>query len=197
MDVLIYSGQELFVLDGDALVQFVLDDNLLAYARDGDPSLQLLHATWLLEKTVDDLLKKDTAFEIVFFDSLAHSTYHTGASEYVVSARRLARSILLRRANLPQTRLHRFDSLEDEKWQAWYQHKRVSRRPRLQGRVAGAKKANNEPAPVISPCMFSDTTAGSRPRRASSRQSGSSCRGRTSTTRFTRACRTSCSRPPS
>lgn len=69
MDVLIYSGQELFVLDGDALVQYVLDDKLLAFAKDGDPSLQLLHATWLLEKTVDDLLKKDTAFEIVFFDS--------------------------------------------------------------------------------------------------------------------------------
>lgn len=151
MDVLIYSGQELFVLDGDALVQFVLDDDLLAFAKDGDPSLQLLHATWLLERTVDDLLKKDTAFEIVFFDSgwnaaspargalvplsltrrwtgLAHSTYHTGASDYVVAARRLARSILLRRANLPQTRLHRFDSLEDEKWQAWYQHKRVRTR---------------------------------------------------------------------
>ncbi|GAA5881820.1 hypothetical protein JCM3774_001290, partial [Rhodotorula dairenensis] len=124
MDVLIYSGQELFVLDGDALVQYVLDDSLLAFAKDGDPSLQLLHATWLLERTVDDLLKKDTAFEIVFFDSLAHSTYHTGASEYVVAARRLARSVLLRRANLPQTRLHRFDSLDDEKWQAWYQHKR-------------------------------------------------------------------------
>lgn len=69
MDVLIYSGQELFIVDGDALVQFVLDDRLLAFAKSGDPSFQLLHATWLLEKTVEELLKKDCAFEIVFFES--------------------------------------------------------------------------------------------------------------------------------
>lgn len=69
MDVLIYSGQELFVLDGDALLQFVLDNDRLAFAQEGDPSLQLLHATWLVEKTIDDLLKMDTTFEIVFFES--------------------------------------------------------------------------------------------------------------------------------
>jgi len=72
MDVLIYSGQELFIVDGDALVQFVLDDRLLAFAKSGDPSFQLLHATWLLEKTVEELLKKDCAFEIVFFESEFH-----------------------------------------------------------------------------------------------------------------------------
>jgi hypothetical protein len=69
MDVLIYSGQELFILDGDALLQFVLDDELLAFAKKGDPSLQLLHATWILEKTIEELLKKDCTFEIVFFES--------------------------------------------------------------------------------------------------------------------------------
>ncbi|GAA5967019.1 hypothetical protein JCM21900_002356 [Sporobolomyces salmonicolor] len=124
MDVLIYSGQELFIVDGDALLQFVLDDNLLAFAKQGDPSLQLLHATWLLEKTVEELLKKDCTFEIVFFDSLAHSTIHTGGPAYVTSARQLARSILIRRANLPGTKVHRFESLEDEQWKAWYLHRR-------------------------------------------------------------------------
>ncbi|TNY21481.1 DEAD/DEAH box helicase [Rhodotorula diobovata] len=124
MDVLIYSGQELFILDGDALLQFVLDDPLLAFARTGDPSLQLLHATYLLEKTVDDLLKKDTMFEIVFFESQAHASIHTGAPAYVAAARRLARSILIRRANLPDTKVHRFQSLEDDEWKAWYQRKR-------------------------------------------------------------------------
>ncbi|GAA6057212.1 hypothetical protein JCM3770_003263, partial [Rhodotorula araucariae] len=124
MDVLIYSGQELFILNGDALLQFVLDDPLLAFAHAGDPSLQLLHATWLLEKTVDDLLKKDTTFEIVFFESQAHTSIHTGAAEYIISARRLARSILIRRANLPETKVHRFQSLDDDEWKAWYQRKR-------------------------------------------------------------------------
>jgi len=125
MDVLIYSGQELFILDGDALLQFVLDDPLLAFGRSGDPSLQLLHATYLLEKTVDDLLKKDTMFEIVFFESQAHASIHTGAPAYVSAARRLARSILIRRANLPDTKVHRFESLDDDEWKTWYQRKRV------------------------------------------------------------------------
>ncbi|GAA5999548.1 uncharacterized protein JCM10292_004219 [Rhodotorula paludigena] len=124
MDVLIYSGQELFVLDGDALLQFVLDNDRLAFAQEGDPSLQLLHATWLVEKTIDDLLKMDTTFEIVFFESQAHGTIRTGEPAYITSARRLARTILIRRANVPQTRVHRFQSLEDDAWKAWYQHKR-------------------------------------------------------------------------
>ncbi|GAA5895565.1 uncharacterized protein JCM6883_001549 [Sporobolomyces salmoneus] len=124
MDVLIYSGQELFIVDGDALVQFVLDDRLLAFAKSGDPSFQLLHATWLLEKTVEELLKKDCAFEIVFFESQAPATLHTGESSYVAAARQLARSVLLRRANLPGTKVHRFASLQDEEWKSWYLHRR-------------------------------------------------------------------------
>ncbi|GAA5972085.1 hypothetical protein JCM11641_002488 [Rhodosporidiobolus odoratus] len=124
MDVLIYSGQELFILDGDALLQFVLDDSLLAFAKAGDPSFQLLHATWLLEKTVEELLKKDCTFEIVFFDSQAHATVHTGEPDYITSARRLARSILLRRSNLPNIRVHQFASLQDDTWKTWYQRKR-------------------------------------------------------------------------
>lgn len=90
MDVLIYSGQELFVLDGDALLQYVLDDKLLAFAKDGDPSLQLMHATWLLERTVDDFLKKDTAFEIVFFDSepMSSCTHTARLAHHSLNARR-------------------------------------------------------------------------------------------------------------
>ncbi|GAA6015723.1 hypothetical protein JCM10207_008775 [Rhodosporidiobolus poonsookiae] len=124
MDVLIYSGQELFVLDGDALIQFVADDDLLAIAKSGDPSFQLLHATWLLERTVQDLIHKDTTFEIVFFESQSHSSIHTGEAEYITSARRLLRSLLIRRSNLPGIKVHQFESLEDDKWKAWYQRKR-------------------------------------------------------------------------
>ncbi|GAA5927004.1 uncharacterized protein JCM15063_000429 [Sporobolomyces koalae] len=124
MDVLIYSGQELFIVDGDALLQFVLDDRLLTFAKTGDPSFQLLHATWLLEKTVEELLKKDCSFEIVFFESQAPATLHAGEAAYSVAARQLARAVLLRRANLPGTKVHRFASLQDDEWKAWYLHRR-------------------------------------------------------------------------
>lgn len=64
-----YAGQEHFLVDGDALLQYVLDDALLALGRDRDPSYQVLHALWLLEQTVDKLIKRDCTFSLVFFAS--------------------------------------------------------------------------------------------------------------------------------
>lgn len=64
-----YAGQELFVVDGDALVQYVLDNELLALGKTGDASFQLLHATWLLERSIEQMVKRDCTFEIVFFQS--------------------------------------------------------------------------------------------------------------------------------
>ena len=64
-----YAGQELFVVDGDALVQYVLDNELLALGKTGDASFQLLHATWLLERSIEQMVKGDCTFEIVFFQS--------------------------------------------------------------------------------------------------------------------------------
>lgn len=80
-----FAGQELFVVDGkrrrsgsynpsanlvttgDALIQYVLDNELLRLGNAGEPSFQLLHATWLLETTIGEMLKRDCTFEIVFF----------------------------------------------------------------------------------------------------------------------------------
>ena len=62
-----YAGQELFVVDGDALIQYCLDDALLALGHAADPSFQITHALWLLESTVDKLIKRDCEFTIVFF----------------------------------------------------------------------------------------------------------------------------------
>lgn len=85
-----YAGQELFFLDGvyhitlrspvllgfpeslflgDALLQLVLDDPLLALGKESDPSFQLLHATWRVEKILHDFVSRDCTFEIVFFES--------------------------------------------------------------------------------------------------------------------------------
>lgn len=54
----------------------------------------------------------------------SHGSIHTGASEYVVAARTLARSILRRQANLPQVPVHSFDSLLDPEWIAYNHRKR-------------------------------------------------------------------------
>lgn len=52
------------------MIAYVLADRLLSLGRAGDASsMQLLHATWLLEKTVQELQRRDCIFDVVFFDS--------------------------------------------------------------------------------------------------------------------------------
>lgn len=46
----------------------MLDNQLLALGRDGDPSFQLLHATFLLERVVEEMIKRDCTFEVAFFE---------------------------------------------------------------------------------------------------------------------------------
>lgn len=67
VDILAMAGQELFVIDGDSLVSYVLQDSTLQLARKGDPSYQLLHATYLVEHLLHQLIKRDCIFDVVFF----------------------------------------------------------------------------------------------------------------------------------
>ncbi|ORY65665.1 hypothetical protein BCR35DRAFT_354923, partial [Leucosporidium creatinivorum] len=124
LDIVSYAGQERFVIDGDALISHVLDDQLLALGRKGDPSLQLLHATWKLEHTVQELQRRDCIFDVVFFDSQSYASVHAGADPYIVASRRLARAALQRRANLPGVKVYTFTSLLDDAWLDYYYHKR-------------------------------------------------------------------------
>ncbi|KAK4047372.1 hypothetical protein OIV83_005419 [Microbotryomycetes sp. JL201] len=116
IDILQFAGSELFAIDGDALVSFVLDNALLALGSAHDPSFQLLHATWLLENTLRELQRHDCSFDVVFFSSLQHTSILTGESPYVVESRRLAREVLKRRCNLPGVRLYSFESFADDEW---------------------------------------------------------------------------------
>lgn len=71
VDILAMSGQELFVIDGDALLSHVLDDPTLQLASsdESNPSYQLLYATYLVERFLLQLKKRDCIFDVVFFDS--------------------------------------------------------------------------------------------------------------------------------
>ena len=137
-----YAGQELFVVDGDALVQYCLDDALLALGAATDPSFQIAHALWLLESTLDKLIKRDCEFTVVFFEGqhfppsptfltfltsppsadFAHGTNRTGAPDHVVTSRNLARQVL-RRQKIPVIVLN-FQGLDDPDWIAYYEKKR-------------------------------------------------------------------------
>jgi ATP-dependent RNA helicase DDX60 len=73
------------ILAGDSLLQLVLDDPLLALGRtDGrwsymaigyiililsaESSFQILHATYSLERLLDNFIKRGAVFEIVFWE---------------------------------------------------------------------------------------------------------------------------------
>lgn len=118
-----FAGQELFIIDGDALLQFILDDELLALGKKDDISFQLVHSIWLLESFIQSLLVRDCNFEIIYFDTNLHSSIKTGTSEYITASRTLARSIL-KRSNLPNIKIHSFKSNLDLDWLSYYNRKR-------------------------------------------------------------------------
>lgn len=78
------NGAEAFILDGDALIQYVLNDELL----DLD-NLQSLHSTWLLESLLQRFIDRDCDFTIAFFLGKANP------SPCSLPRRRLTRMMLM------------------------------------------------------------------------------------------------------
>ncbi|VDC05091.1 unnamed protein product [Peniophora sp. CBMAI 1063] len=122
-----YAGSERFILDGEALFQRVLDDTLLALGREGDPSFQILHALYILEKFLHDLIKREAVFDIVFFDDLRHPTISGGTSQYTTASRGLARAMLfnhlVKYKDTMKLEVHVFKNLDDPEWKEY--HRRV------------------------------------------------------------------------
>ncbi|KIO24166.1 hypothetical protein M407DRAFT_26442, partial [Tulasnella calospora MUT 4182] len=113
-----YVGNELFLIDGDAICQHALNDPLLALGKSQECSFQLLHAVWSVEKIISEFVRRRCNFEIVFFERNEHLTLYGGddTSPFVVSSRRLARTILkihLQRLGVVVTT---FESPVDKNW---------------------------------------------------------------------------------
>ncbi|TRM55291.1 hypothetical protein BD626DRAFT_601103, partial [Schizophyllum amplum] len=125
MDILgDYAGEELFLIDGDSLIQRVLDDPLLALGKDGDVGFQTLHALYTLEKVLSEFVSRGCNFEIVFWEDNAPITVKAGSGAFVTTSRRLARRILKHHCesvlNIP---VRTFQSLEDDAW-VRYEHEK-------------------------------------------------------------------------
>ncbi|TRM63126.1 hypothetical protein BD626DRAFT_495574 [Schizophyllum amplum] len=125
MDILgDYAGEELFLIDGDSLIQRVLDDPLLALGKDGDVGFQTLHALYTLEKVLSEFVSRGCNFEIVFWEDNAPITVKAGSGAFVTTSRRLARRILKHHCesvlNIPVTT---FQSVEDDGW-VRYEHEK-------------------------------------------------------------------------
>ncbi|KAI0002287.1 hypothetical protein BJV74DRAFT_876690 [Russula compacta] len=89
-----YAGNERFILDGESLLQHVLDDPLLALARTGDPSFQILHAIYSMERFLNEMLKRSAVFDIVFWEDTRHLTLK-GGTNFLVSSQIYAFSNLM------------------------------------------------------------------------------------------------------
>ncbi|KAH9175040.1 P-loop containing nucleoside triphosphate hydrolase protein [Lactarius sanguifluus] len=119
-----YAGNERFILDGESLLQQVLDDPLLALARPGDPSFQTLHAINSLERLLNDMLKRSAVFDIVFWEDTRHLTLK-GDTDLLVSSRSLARALLFshlaEHASGMGLDIYAFSSLADPAWIVYQQ----------------------------------------------------------------------------
>ncbi|TFY82995.1 hypothetical protein EWM64_g1015 [Hericium alpestre] len=119
-----YAGSERFIVDGESLIQHVLNDPLLALARSEEPSFQILHALHTIELFLDNLLQRAAVFDVVFWKDLRHLTIKTGCDNAFVSASRaLARSLLFnhltRHAVQFGIAVHVFDNLDDLEWRRY------------------------------------------------------------------------------
>ncbi|KAL4079734.1 hypothetical protein J3A83DRAFT_4155359 [Scleroderma citrinum] len=121
-----YAGQEPFIVDGHSLIQLVIDDPLLALAKPDDPSFQILHAIHLLERVLNELIKRSAVFDVVFWDENRHAVLMTGSDRFNVASRSLARRILFNHLRIiPGVQVHAFSDLADPKWVEY----RLTRKP--------------------------------------------------------------------
>ncbi|KIL59375.1 hypothetical protein M378DRAFT_14820 [Amanita muscaria Koide BX008] len=112
-----YAGNELFVLDGESLIEGVLDDPLLALGQNNDCGFQILHGYYILEQTLLEFTRRSANFEIIFWQAFPHGTLRTGSVEFVVSSRQLARVMLFKHlSKIDGLSVHVFQDLNDTAW---------------------------------------------------------------------------------
>lgn len=119
-----FAGKEHFAIDGDALLQVILDDPLLALGVDGDFSFPIIHAMYSLETMLNRFLQRQTSPDILFFDSNKYATIGIGSSAspstYAIASRALARSILLKHlqaiCSQHELGVFAFTSTDDPSW---------------------------------------------------------------------------------
>ncbi|CAG8755393.1 1721_t:CDS:2, partial [Acaulospora colombiana] len=119
-----YAGKELFLVDGDALIQVVLDDRLLQLGRSNSCDFQILHAFYSVESFLQDLQKRGAVFHIVFFDSSDQQprlgnrplAIGTSADAWKASSRSLAHKTLKAYIQSLEFDTHDFTDLSDQDW---------------------------------------------------------------------------------
>lgn len=119
-----YAGNETFLIDGDSILLRCFQDKRLDM-REG---LQLLHAVYIVETFLYDLVRHKCRFHIAFFESLADLCIpeHVPASYH--DRYRLVRAVVIRhlsvnlRTTHPEVEIRLYQSLSDERFQSYMQN---------------------------------------------------------------------------
>ncbi|KAG9019792.1 hypothetical protein FRB90_007935 [Tulasnella sp. 427] len=116
-----YAGKEFFIIDGDSVIQKALNDPLLALGNSQDSSFQLLHAVWSVEQLISEFVTRRCNSEIVFFECNEDLTIYGGedTSSFVVSSRRLARTVLKAHLERLPIGVKSFKAPSDDLWKSF------------------------------------------------------------------------------
>ncbi|KAE8449822.1 hypothetical protein EG329_007299 [Mollisiaceae sp. DMI_Dod_QoI] len=116
-----YAGKELFLLEGDSLLRECFDDERI----DFDGGFQLLHAIYVAERFLENLIKRHCQFHIAFFDENAQLCVPIGKSEAQRTRYLLARAVIKRHLMLhlsgshPSVVVKNFPSLNGPEFQEY------------------------------------------------------------------------------
>jgi ATP-dependent RNA helicase DDX60 len=107
-----YAGRELFLLEGDSMLRECFSDDRIDFQN----GFQMLHAVYVVERFLENLIKRHCRFQIVFFDEHAPLCMPGEVTEHIRPRYILARSIIIRHIELrlPKSlgvEVLRFDSL--------------------------------------------------------------------------------------
>ncbi|CAG7849772.1 Uncharacterized helicase C694.02 [Serendipita indica DSM 11827] len=114
-----YAGKELFLVDGDALIQTVLDDPLLELGRKDSCDWQILHAFYSVESILDNLRKRGAEFHIAFFESNRPLAIGTSGNAWIASSRSLAHKTLKAYIHSLEVEVHEFTDTRDKRWKEY------------------------------------------------------------------------------
>ncbi|KAI0660897.1 P-loop containing nucleoside triphosphate hydrolase protein [Cubamyces menziesii] len=149
-----YAGSEPFVVDGEALIQLVLDDPLLALGHKGDVSFQIVHAIYSLERILHEISRRSTSFDVVFWHERRFLTLFNDDDDYTVSSRSLARNLLFNHLVSLDIPVHTFLGTEDPAWLSYQRHKKPMFVMTNDGGVAEESSSETHAARVLLQRVF-------------------------------------------
>lgn len=113
-----FAGSERFLVHGESLLLQCFNDPHL----DFDPGYQLLHASYIVEKYLQNLISRSCNFHIAFFDEHQDLCVPQDASPAISEKYLLARAAIIRhlKVNLPdavpETEVHTFSSVSSDEF---------------------------------------------------------------------------------